>query len=179
MTVQKLAIFNITDIAKRKVSIHKKNAFIFPDGTFCLSEGYIGFNPSQQLETTAQEIADKIINIPALKEYYNVQLHLLLQNGMKKEEVDAKRLYFLRDILVHYYGYCLFARVQRMDILPKLEFWDASILPDPHYFEKSATINQLRTLQALFELNKGKMMLPSWNETSIQKVLKEKREQIM
>ena len=66
-----------------------------------------------------------------------------------------------------------------MDIAPKLEFWDASILPDPHYFEKSATINQLRTLQALFELNKGKMMLPSWNETSIQKVLKEKREQIM
>ena len=106
MTVQKLAIFNITDIAKRKVSIHQKNAFIFPDGTFCLSEGYIGFNPSQQLETTAQEIADKIINIPSLKEYYNVQLHLLLQNGMKKEEVDAKRLYFLRDILVHYYGYC-------------------------------------------------------------------------
>lgn len=178
MTIQKLAIFNITDITKRKVSIQQKNAFIFPDGTFCLSEGYIGVNSSQQLETTAQEIADNIIKIHSLKEYYNTQLQLLLQKGMKKEVVDAKRLYFLRDILIHYYGYCLFARVQRMDILPKLEFWDSSILPDFHYFEKSATIKQLQTLQALFELNKGKTMLPSWNEDSIQKVLKEKREQI-
>lgn len=178
MTIQRLTIYSIDDITTKKVSVHKKNAFIFPNGTFCLSEGYTGYNPSQPLEAKAQEIAEQVLNIYSLKTYYNVQLQRLLQNGMKKEVVDAKKLYYLRDILIHYYGYCLFARVQRMDSLPKQEFWDASVLPNTSYFGKEATIKQLQTLKLLFEINQDGTLLPNWNEglieDSFQKCLTEK-----
>lgn len=178
MTIQRLTIYSISDITTRKVSVEQKNAFIFPNGTFCLSEGYTGYNPPQPLETKAKEIAEQVLNIYSLKTYYNVQLQRLLENGVKKEVVDSKRFYYLRDILIHYYGYCLFARVQRMDSLPQQEFWDASAIPSSDYFGKKATLEQLQTLQLLFEINQNKTLLPSWNETfirdSFQKVLTEK-----
>ncbi len=169
MTTQKLTIYNFNDIATKKLSIKHQNAFIFPDGTFCLSEGYTGCDSSQQLEQTALKISREILGIHDLKTRYQIHLQQLLNQGMSQEEVSLKKLYYLRGILVHYYGYGLFARVQRMDSSPNVEqFWDSSMLPNPIYNNKTATIEQISTLKALFVLNNDGTVLPSLNEESIE-----------
>lgn len=182
MTTQKLTILNIHDIKAKKVSIQHKNAFIFPDGTFCLAEGYTGYNPSQQLESTALEIAQQILKKSSLKTYYNIVLQGLQKRGAREEEINSKRLYFLRDILIHYYGYSLFARIQRRENPLHPKFWDASVLPNPTFFGKSATLEQIQTLHALFELNNDGTVLPSSNEEiikdSFQKVLTGKKDSL-
>lgn len=182
MTTQKLTIYNFHDIAEKKLSIKHQNAFIFPDGTFCLSEGYTGSDSSRQLESTALRISREILGINDLKTRYQIHLQSLIEQGMDIEEVNKKRLYYLRGILIHYYGYGLFARVQRIDCDPGVEqFWDASMLPNPFFNGKTATSEQIATLREFFRLNNDGTVLPSWNEkgieSTIRKILKKCRNQ--
>lgn len=169
MTIQKLTIYNFSDIKTEKVSIKHQNAFIFPDGTFCLSQGYVGTSSSSYLESAALRISREIYGISSLREFYNVKLQELLKLGVNKDVVNAKKLYYLRDILIQYHGLSLFARIQRANSVANIEqFWDYSILPKPEYFGKTATDNQLKTLHALFEINNDGSVLPNWNITAIE-----------
>ncbi len=174
MTIKKLTIFDIQDIKTQEVSIKHQNAFIFPNGSFCLVKGYTGRSPSQQLENGALEISRELISCD-IKFLHKMHLKKLQEEGMSDEEIKQKDFYFLRSILVHYYGYGLFARVQRMDTETDIEqFWDSSILPNPEYFKKEATDEQIATLQALFELNDDSTLLPSLNEEKIKKILQKR-----
>lgn len=178
MSIQKLTIFNFSDIKTEGVSIIHQNAFIFPDGKFCLVEGYTGGNPSHQLEDYSLRISREILGIHDLKVRYQMNFQELIKQGLSEEEINRRKLYYLRDILVHYYGYGLFARIQRMDVYPDIEqYWDSSILPNPIYNGKTATEKQIETLNALFELNEDGTVLPSWNgysiENHISKVLRQ------
>ncbi len=178
MTVQKLTIFSIQDIKTQGVSIKHQNAFIFPNGGFCLAQGYTGRNSSQLLESSALEISKNFISND-IKLFHKIHLKKLEEAGMSAEEIKKREFYYLKSILVHYYGYGLFARVQRMDTKRNVEqFWDYSMLPDPEYFKKEATESQATTMKALFELNNDGTVLPSLNgdtiKKSIQKILQKK-----
>ena len=96
MTIQKLTIYDFSDIQTQKVSIKHQNAFIFPDGTFCLSQGYVGTSSSSYLESAALRISREIYGISSLREFYNVKLQELLKLGVNKDVVNAKKpsLYF-------------------------------------------------------------------------------------
>ncbi len=176
MSIQKLTIFNFSDIETQKVSLKHQNAFIFPNGQFCLANGYTGYDHSQQLESSALQFSQEVLQINNIKERYEVHLHSLLKKGLTEEEIKFRKLYYIRDILVQYYGYGLFARIQRMDVYPEVKnFWDCSMLPNPKYYGKTATEEQIVTLKTLFQLNDDGTILPNWNEEFFQKLFKKRR----
>ena len=59
--------------------------------------------------------------------------------------------YYLSTILVHYYGYALFARYE--DLHKNGVFYESSLIPYPDYYGKSASLEQIETLKQLFLLN--------------------------
>lgn len=80
------------------------------------------------------------------------------ENGYIKKYItkplEAREIiqhYYLSTILVHYYGYTLFARYQdmhRQDV-----FYEVSLIPFPDYYGHQATSEQIETLEQLFKLN--------------------------
>lgn len=61
----------------------------------------------------------------------------------------------IRSILIHYYGYALFAKKEDVDSKLGREkvFYDESIIPNPEYYGQSATEEQLETLEELYYLD--------------------------
>ncbi len=176
MSIQKHTVFNFSDIETKKVSLKHQNAFIFPNGQFCLANGYMGANHSQQLESSALQFSEEILQISNIKKKYEIHLNSLVQKGASLEEIELRKFYYIRNILVEFYGYGLFARIQRMDVEPYREqFWDCSMLPDPKYYGKTATKEQLNTLQELFKINNDGTLLPNWNIEIIEKQFRKKR----
>ena len=49
------------------------------------------------------------------------------------------------------------------------------MLPDPKYYGKTATKEQLNTLQELFKINNDGTLLPNWNIEIIEKQFRKKR----
>lgn len=83
------------------------------------------------------------------------------------------RFRYLRTILVHYYGYALFARQERvrsghekMEGKPE-RYFDFSIVPNPAYYGESLTEEQLEVLESLWELNDdGTFEVATYEESS-------------
>ena len=155
MENKKLILYKSTDISIKSELIKHSNAFILPDGTFYLAKGYTGCNPSHQLESSALMILRKIIGYDIRKEecasyfnnagvnYYN---HIV--------DVNNENFYYLRSILVHYYGYTLFARQEWIKSYnDRNKFFDCSLIPNPKFSDKTATSLQIEMLKLLFELN--------------------------
>lgn len=77
----------------------------------------------------------------------------------RQERVMQKwELQRIRSILIHYYGYALFARKENVDSKLGREkvFYDESIIPNPEYYGQSATEEQLATLEEIYTLDRSK-----------------------
>ena len=159
MTNLKLNLYSQEDIIKNEGLLKHKNAFILPDGTFYLAKGYTFGNPSHQLESSSLDIIRKEIgfNIPKTEcEEYFQNLGVNYSNKSHVNNTSEKKylLYYLRSILVHYYGYALFARREFESHWGDGKLYsDESMIPDPYYFGNDATEDQIEILKKLFELN--------------------------
>jgi hypothetical protein len=179
MIKQKLVLYSKSDIVTQSNLIRHNNAFIMQDGSFYLAKGYTDCNPSHQLESSALAIARKDIAYDIRLEY-NSYLDKLKSNQTDTDENIIKRFYYLRSILVHYYGYALFARTELIKSYKERNvFCDQSLIPDPEYYGKSATSSQIETLERLFEINDDGTLYvnyypPITSKDILQKVLNHK-----
>jgi hypothetical protein len=146
MKKTKFILYGQDDILTKTKLIKHNNAFIMPDGNFYLAKGYTGCNPSHQLESSALAIARKDIAYDIIAEY---------NAYCDKNDVSlSKRFYYFRSVLVHYYGYVLFARIELIKAFnDRNRYFDYSLIPDPKFYGKEATLMQIKTLEKLFEIN--------------------------
>lgn len=86
--------------------------------------------------------------------HYEWALGLDIKNRQKRVMLRCE-LQRIRSILVQYYGYALFAMKENVDskLGREKEFYEESIIPNPEYYGKSATKEQIETLEELFYLN--------------------------
>lgn len=166
MKKSKLILYSQNDINDQLTLIKQNNAFILQDGSFYLAKGYTGCNPCHQLESSALDVLrDKIgfeIKKADCKKY-------LLSND---ENYKTKYLYYLRSILVHYYGYALFARQELISSYKdRNKFFDCSIIPNPEYYGREITPSQIQTLENLFRINDDKTLRFGTSEETLKKVL--------
>jgi hypothetical protein len=133
MEKSKLILYNQEDIMAKVNLIKHNNAVILPNGKFYLAKGYTGCNPSHQLESSALAIARKDIAYDIMAEY---------NAYCDKNDVSlSKRFRYLRSVLVHYYGYTLFARTELIKSFnDRNRFVDYSLTPNPKYYNKEATL---------------------------------------
>ncbi len=58
--------------------------------------------------------------------------------------------------MVHYYGYVLFCRTEFIKAFnDRGYFTDTSMIPNPKFYKKEATLEQKETLETLFAINEG------------------------
>lgn len=168
------------DILRQETSLLRhQNAFILPTGHFYWAKGYIGCNPSHQLESSALWISRAEFGSAFdLQETYRQAYQEIEEECQRMGKCRPKRLYYLRSILVHFYGYVLFARQE--DLFSPLGreqcFYDYSLIPDSDSYGKTATPAQLEVLHQLFEINRDDFAHSKDPNTSservFQKVLK-------
>ena len=167
--VKNLNIYSLGDIDTKKDVIKHNNAFILPDGSFVLAKGYTGCNPSHQLESSALQICRKLTDKDLKKEY----------ESYISQSDSTNPFYYLRSVLVHYYGCTLFARCEYIKAFnDRNNFFDYSIIPNPKYHDKDVTEEQVLTLKKLFEINDDGTLLTGCKETSeiiFQKVLQHRQ----
>lgn len=173
MHIRKLTVYQREDIQSKSRIIKHKNAFIKPNGEFILARGYTGLHPSEQIEKSATRIAKEITTTDIRKEYEEY-LQSLWKMGREKEALPQFR--YLRDILVHYYGYAMFARREKLNQPHgKNHFIDYSMIPNVLYCGKEVTSDQIKTLRELFNLNDDGTLDPTFfaytKEEHFQKVL--------
>lgn len=148
MAKPKLELHNLQEIDKEKSIFVHQNAFIKPDGTFYLAKGYTGCNPSHQIESSALWIGRKEIGddfVQKFKEYYD---------KLMWEKQSPKYLYYLRTILVHYYGYALFCRTEIIkSFKDRNRFYENSLVPDLELYGKEVTPEQIEVIRKLYEIN--------------------------
>ena len=148
MGKSKLILYKQNDINGQLKLIRRNNAFILPDGSFYLAKGYTGCNPSHQLESSALAILREKIGYEIKK--VDCESYFLSHD----QNYKAKYLYYLRSVLVHYYGFALFARQELINnYKDRNKFFDCSIVPNPEYYGKDITPSQTETLEKLFEIN--------------------------
>lgn len=89
--------------------------------------------------------------------HYEWALDFDIKNRQKRVMMRCE-LQRIRSILVQYYGYALFAMKEDVDskLGREKEFYEESIIPNPEYYGKSATKEQIETLEELFYLNCSK-----------------------
>lgn len=133
---KKIEIQKLEIIKNEPEVIKNNNAFILPNGEFVLAKGFSGMNPSHQLESSSLLISRNLYDHDLTKEY---QKYI-------SENPNRKKLYYLRSMLVHYFGFALFARRRNGAD-------DESLVANPKYYGKVPTPEQLETLLAFFELN--------------------------
>ena len=159
--MKKLKIYLPNEIDE---SIKHNNAFVLRDGSFILAKGYTGCNPSHQLESSSLSISRGFMDLDMVKLY---EAYL--------KEHNLNKLYYLRSMLVHYYGMGLFARVEHIKSFDdRGRFSDYSMIPNPKYYGMVATSEQLDTMTKLFELNDDGTLLSNSSET-LEKVFMLKR----
>lgn len=150
--IKKLKIYLPSEIDE---SIKHNNAFVLRDGSFILAKGYTGCNPSHQLESSALTISRNLMDEDMVKIY---EAYL--------KERNLNKLYYLRSMLVHYFGMGLFARVEHIKSFDdRGRFSDYSMIPNPKYYSMVATSEQLDTMAKLFELNDDGTLLSDSSDT--------------
>jgi hypothetical protein len=164
----KLILYNPDDINSQLELIRHNNAFILADGNFYLAKGYTGCNPCHQLESSALTVLRKKIGYDIKKAECENYLQGLGINYRKIINDKTKYLYYLGSILIHYYGYALFARQELISSYKERNrFFDCSLIPNPKINNKEITALQTETLEKLFDINDDKTVIyHSKNETS-------------
>lgn len=164
--MSKLTIYSRSDILNTNLNdkIVAHNAFIFQDGTFTLADGFDLRKADYEIEQSANLVSRFLISKNNLLDQY--------RNFIKSNET-ARRFFYLRDVLIHYYGIALFAdtySISQKNIHDR--DFDHFILPNYNYFEKKVSNDQLATLKLLMALN-GEDMVPSDSDKIIH-MIKEK-----
>lgn len=146
--MSKIKIYLPSDIDDKLEIIKHNNAFVLEDGNFILAKGYTGCNPSHQLESSALKIARELYDYDFIEKY-------------RKE--NPSEFYYLRTMLVHYYGLVLFCRKEVIKAYnDRNKFLDYSTIPNPRYHGLEPTKEQLATLEKLFKINDdGTFLQPS------------------
>jgi hypothetical protein len=145
-------LYSQNDIKSLGNELKHQNAFILSDGSFFLAKGYTGCNPSHQLESSALSISRQQFGYDIKEEYNKIIKEIANNTGAVNNNI--KRLHYLRSILVHFYGYALFARIEMINSFKDRDrYIDYSLIPNPEYYGKEVTVGQISTLMQLFELN--------------------------
>lgn len=179
---KKLKLYRVEDIREKEEEIKRHNAFIRSDGTFYLAKGYTGCNPSHQLDSSALQVGRQDIGVDFIEKYkennkniepslitytdeeiqelatkleqyeYMIKLSIKFRQERVMDRLELKRI---RSILIHYYGYALFARQENVKSKSGREqvFYEESIFSNPEYYGKRATKEQMETLKELFYIN--------------------------
>lgn len=145
--MSKLVVYSLDDIIddEKNIYIKANNAFIYPNGNFVLAKGYDARNATYLLEQSANEINKSYTGEKNLLEGYRKFI---------RRYPDARKFYYLRDILIHFYGFVLFASTDSIVLTnPMDNYFENVIIPEKAYFSKSITIEQLTTLKSLYFLN--------------------------
>ena len=92
--------------------------------------------------------------------YINIWKYSLKRDMKFRQKIVMQRneLQRIRSILIHYYGYALYAMKEDVDskLGRKQVFYDESIIPNPEYYGQSATKEQLETLEEIYYLDCSK-----------------------
>ena len=148
MATKKLDIYTIEDIEKTPEKFVHNNAFIKPNGDIFIAKGYTGMNPSHQLESSALSIGRNEFGNDFPQKFKRAYERLI------KEEQNLITLYYLRTILVHYYGYALFCRKEIIKAFDdRNKYVDCSLVPNPDYFGRNVTDKQLSVMEELYDVN--------------------------
>jgi hypothetical protein len=148
MSKKDIKVYNIEDIKKNSEIFVHQNAFIKPDGTIFIAKGYTGCNPAHQLESSALSIGIYDIGMDFANKFK------ALYEKLKSEGENPVYLYYLRSILVQYYGYTLFCRKEIIKSFDdRNKYIDCSIVPNPNLYGKDATIEQIDVMEELYNVN--------------------------
>lgn len=145
--MSKLVVYTLDDFLddKKCKLIIENNAFIFPNGNFTLARGYDMRNATYEIELSARDINKSFRGDKNLLDNYRSYL---------ADNPDARKFYYLRDVLIHYYGFVLFADTDSIKLQnPFDNFYSTFIAPEKRFFDKSITVEQLTTLKSLHLLN--------------------------
>lgn len=165
--MKKLVLHNIQEINRDKDTFVKQNALIKPDGTFYIAKGYTGCNPWHQLESSALWVGRQEIGYDFIEKYQQYLKELEENNPIKYQEYlkrikdfslieGATKLYDKRSVLVHYYGYVLFCRIELIKAFNDRDiFYDQTVIPEESLYGNKITLEQIDTLRELFNVNDG------------------------
>lgn len=165
--MKKLILHNRQEINRDKSTFVKQNALIRPDGTFYLAKGYTGCNPWHQLESSALWVGRQDIGYDFVDKYKQFLKKLeqediskyreYLENLRKNSPVEgATELYDKRSVLVHFYGYVLFCRIELIRAFNDRDiFFDQTVIPESSIHGLEITLEQEETLRELFDVNDG------------------------
>ena len=173
MEKRTITIYTPDNIKKQVEVMKHNNAFILPNGSYVLAKGYTGCNPSHQLESSALQISRQLISpdIRAQYEDFVKDLELALN------ENNLPRLYYLRAILVEYYGWALFARTEDFKAWDDSgHFFEESLVPNSKYYGQIPTSEQIHTLREFFDINDDGTVISEKNgnpskEASLMRIL--------
>lgn len=155
MSKKDIKVYNIDDIRKNTEIFVHQNAFIKPDGSIFIAKGYTGCNPAHQLESSALSIGRFDIGMDFANKFKETYERLM------REEKDPKMLFYLRSILVHYYGYTLFCRKELIKSFDdRNKFIESSLIPNPDFYGNDITTAQMDVMEELFDVNDDGTVLP-------------------
>ena len=145
--MSKLVIYKKDDLFnyQKLREIMASNAFVLKNGDFILVDGYELRNATHAIERSACVINRKLIKGLNLLEQYRIFL---------ENHEYAPKLYYLREVLIHYYGLALFCDTDSLDIPRKHDKkYYHFILPDKDLFGKEYSNEQVDTIRELIKLN--------------------------
>lgn len=155
MSKKDIKVYNIEDVKKNSEIFVHQNAFIKPDGTIFIAKGYTGCNPSHQLESSALSIGRYDIGMDFANSFKATYERLM------KEEKNPKMLFYLRSILVHYYGYTLFCRKEEIKAFDdRNKYIESSLIPNPDYYDRDITTAQMDVMEELYDVNDDGTVFP-------------------
>lgn len=129
-------------------------------------ENYKSIEPSliTYTEEEKAKLLEQYIKFESLK--YETDHSMDFYEGSLERDIKYRQervmqrneLQRIRSILIHYYGYVLYAMKEDVDSKLGREqvFYDESIIPNPEYYGQSATKEQLETLEEIYYLDCSK-----------------------
>lgn len=174
MSKPKLTLVKQNNLFNNGKQYIKQNAFIKPNGDFYLAKGYTGCNPWHQLESSALWVGRQDIGYDFVEKYNEFINKLKLNYKEYKNYLEAldkvssvefaTEVYDKRSILVHFYGYVLFCRTELVKTYKDDgTFYENSLVPNPNLYGKEATLEQINTLEKLFNINDGQDVSTTWH----------------
>ncbi|MDD3186900.1 MAG: hypothetical protein PHD02_00280 [Bacilli bacterium] len=150
----KLELYQQSTIINSPKLIKANNAFILDDGSFYLAKGYTGGNFIKQIESSSLMILRELVGYDIKRNEVADYFNKLGINYRKVITSGNPYFYYLKQILVDYYGYALFARREdNFEYIKEQRFSDCSATPNPAKFNKKVKKKQLETLKLLIQLN--------------------------
>ena len=148
--MSKLTIYNRNHIltSTKTDIIINHNAFVLPDGEFILADGFDSRNATHVVERSANEISKFLVPNKNILDEYRKCIH---------DDASAMRFYYLREILIHYYGLALYADTSSLNSTFGIEYFNNMFsyftIPASNYFGKQFTAEQFNTIKLLMRTN--------------------------